>query len=262
MDSYEVLSGIADSFREIMDQGLYVWNNYIGTIFALVSLGMVITTDYKLVKKFLHSDRSLKNWLKLLFYTLTRVFFTLWIYYGIGWVFDAVSFVFGTLWSGLKSVFLFITGTFTRKGLVQFTAGLVVVAFIVATGIALVEKFVPEVERKHRRIYKKIAFFKEKHGKRVKQLNISHNTEPGYIPQVCEMEPEDGLKKTSAHGGKQKHGRLGKVVKIRDDFELFGEDSWDDGGEEQRKSEYGSEYGEVDLDGYGDAFDQNQQDWM
>lgn len=257
MDSYEVLSGIADSFREIMDQGLYVWNNYIGTIFALVSLGMVITTDYKLVKKFLHSDRSLKNWLKLLFYTLTRVFFTLWIYYGIGWVFDAVSFVFGTLWSSLKSVFLFITGTFTRKGLVQFTAGLVVVAFIVATGIALVEKFVPEVERKHRRIYKKIAFFKEKHGKRVKQLNISHNTEPGYIPQVCEMEPEQGTKKAGTGGKRQ--SRREKIVKIRDDFELFDEDR----GEDEQEHEYGSEYGEVDLDGYGDAFDDiNKRDWM
>lgn len=255
MDSYEVLSGIAGSLKEIFDQGLYVWNNYIGTIFALISLGMVITTDYKLVKKFLHSDRSLKNWLKLLFYTLSRVFFTLWIYYGIGWVFDVVSFLFGTLWNGLKSVFLFITSTFTRRDLVQFTAGIVVLAFIGATVIALVEKFMPEVERKHRRIYKKIAFFKEKHGKKVKPLNMSQNTEPGYIPQICEMEPDES-KKTGAK--RKKQNRLGKVVKIRDDFELFDEDE----DEDTRKSEYGSEYGEVDLDGYGDAFDQNQQDWM
>lgn len=199
MKTYEIITDWMSSIDVLFSQGAYVWNNYIGTFFAFISLIMVFTTDYRLVRRFLSSGRRFKNWLRLFCYTAGRVLFTVWIYYGLGWLYDGAAFLLGYLWAGVQAVFFFITGTFTRKGLVQFTTAAIVIIFLIVTVAALLEKFVPSVRRFNDRFNARMTerdLQREKKRNRILRKRGKPqvgNSEPQYIPQICEIEPKDDL---------------------------------------------------------------------
>ena len=202
MATYEILSGWQASIESLLSEGAYVWNNYLGTFLAFISLIMVFTTDYRLVRRFLgsKSGHKLRDWLRLLGYTAFRVMFTLWIYYGLGWLADGLLFLAKGLWEGAKWVFFFIAATFTRRGLVHFTTGVVALAFVVVTLIAIAEHFIPAFRRacEQRRAKSERRRSERRRRKRAAKGGTpgrGHpqlgNSEPQYIPQICEIEPDE-----------------------------------------------------------------------
>lgn len=114
-----------------------LWVEYrIGTAFALISMVMVFTVDAKLVKAFLQAGNRLKEWPKLLGHTAWRVLWTVVCYYGPVWTVQQVSKLLRAIAKAVYDFFMFITSA-PRFVVIFLTTSVVVLVFLVATGVAL-----------------------------------------------------------------------------------------------------------------------------
>lgn len=129
-DMGEIVQTVTDFLSKL-------WVEYrIGTAFALISMVMVFTVDAKLVKAFLQAGNRLKEWPKLLGHTAWRVLWTVVCYYGPVWTVQQVSKLLRAIAKAVYDFFMFITSA-PRFVVIFLTTSVVVLVFLVATGVAL-----------------------------------------------------------------------------------------------------------------------------
>lgn len=110
-----------------------IWVDWkIGPVMAVLSMVMVFTRDYGLIKDFVKSESKLKKWPKLAAYTAARVCMSVAAYHGPVWVVEWIIWFFQVLWGGLVRLYRFLSSV-DQAFVMHGTTAVILIAFIGVT---------------------------------------------------------------------------------------------------------------------------------
>lgn len=118
-----------------------IWVDWkIGPVMAVLSMVMVFTRDYGLIKDFVKSDSKLKKWPKLALYTSARVCMSVAAYHGPVWVLEWIIWFFEMVWGLLVECYKFLSGV-DQAFVMHGTTAVILIAFLSVTIWAIREWF-------------------------------------------------------------------------------------------------------------------------
>lgn len=157
-----------------------IWVDWkIGPVMAVLSMVMVFTRDYGLIKDFVKSESKLKKWPKLASYTAARVCMSVAAYHGPVWVVEWIIWFFQVLWGGLVRLYKFLSGV-DQAFVMHGTTAVILIAFIGVTVWAVKSWAVRKLE----------AFRDRRGGKKQEPLDVP--PEPVTDVDTAGQEVSDG----------------------------------------------------------------------
>lgn len=125
-----------DYLLALRDWIQHVWVDYrFGTIFALISMVLVVVTYIRLARQFALSNNKLKVWPRLLGHALWRVLLTVCVYFGPVWTVERILDALVGTWNGIVVFFDFVSQA-DRLTVILMTTVFVLSVFVVVTATA------------------------------------------------------------------------------------------------------------------------------
>lgn len=144
-----LLADMSAGFWDAADFINRIWVDWkIGPVMAVLSMVMVFTRDYGLIRDFVKSDSKLKKWPKLAFYTAARVCMSVAAYHGPVWVMEWIIWFFEMIWAMMVHLYHVLSDV-DQAFVMHSTTAVILIAFVLATAWAIREWFLKRFHGRH-----------------------------------------------------------------------------------------------------------------